>query len=374
MLFTRHRPARTLPELFELRKERDAQIAENRRLLGQRELERVKARYDAHPGEPVVWNLLVISGGGDKGAFGAGFLKGWSPVDGPLTKPEFDVVTGVSTGALIAPFAFLGDDQSIESVLTLYRNPKPDWVKTRGPFYFLPANESFATVPGLERELRAIVDMATLHRVAAASRQGRSLLVNTSDVDNGSHRVWDVGSEAERAAENGDCDRVHQILLASSGIPGAFPFREIDGSIYVDGGVTGNLLYGGARPEEDTPLAMWTNLYPNLPVPTVRFWVIFNNQLRPLPQVTSPAWPGVFKRSLEMATRAATITAIRHLFAQAEIAHLRHGGNIEIRFVAIPNDFVPPKPGAFVKETMNVLGDLGEKMGADPSTWSTSPP
>jgi len=200
------------------------------------------------------------------------------------------------------------------------------------------------------------------------------LLVNTSDIDNGGHWVWDVGSEAQRAAESGNCDRVHQILLASSGIPGAFPFREIDGSIYVDGGVTANLLYGGARRAEETPLAMWTALYPHLPVPMVRFWVIFNNQLRPLPQLTKPTWPAVFTRSLEMATRAATITAIRHLFAQAEIARLKHGGVIEIRFVAVPDDFVPPKPGVFVKETMNALADLGEKMGADPSTWSTSPP
>jgi predicted acylesterase/phospholipase RssA len=374
MFFPRHRPARTLTELFELRKERDAQLAEKRRAFGQRALARVKARYDAHPGKPVVWNLLVISGGGDWGAFGAGFIKGWSRLRGPLTKPEFDVVTGVSTGALIALFAFLGDEQSIEAVVALYRNPNPDWVKTRWPFYFLPANESFATVPGLEREMRTRVDMAMLHRVAAASRQGRSLLVNTSDVDNGGHWVWDVGSEAQRAAESGNCDRVHQILLASSGIPGAFPFREIDGSIYVDGGVTANLLYGGARPVEETPLAMWTTRYPHLPVPTVRFWVIFNNQLRPLPQVTRPAWPAVFTRSLEMATRAATITAIRHLFAQAEIARLAHGGDVEIRFVAVPDDFVPPKPGVFVKETMNALADLGEKLGEDPSTWSTSPP
>jgi hypothetical protein len=63
-----------------------------------------------------------------------------------------------------------------------------------------------------------------------------------------------------------------------------------------------------------------------------------------------------------------------HSNLQAEIARLKHGGNIEIRFVAVPNDFVPPKPGVFVKETMNALADLGEKMGADPSTWSTSPP
>jgi hypothetical protein len=176
--------------------------------------------------------------------------------------------------------------------------------------------------------MRARVDMAMLDRVANASRQGRSLLVNTSDVDNGGYWAWDVGSEAKRATENGNCDRVHQILLASSGIPGAFPFREIDGSIYDDGGVTANLLYGGERPTEETPLAMWTNLYPHLPLPTARFWVIFNNQLRPLPQVTKPTWPAVFTRSLEMATRAATITAIRHLFAQAEIARLKHGGEM----------------------------------------------
>ena len=119
MFFPRHRPARTLTDLFELRKERYAQLAEKRRVFGERALARAKARYDAHPGEPVVWNLMLISGSCDWGAFGAGFLKGWSRVQGPLSKPEPDVVTGVSTGALISPFAFLGDDKSIESVLTL---------------------------------------------------------------------------------------------------------------------------------------------------------------------------------------------------------------------------------------------------------------
>jgi len=70
----------------------------------------------------------------------------------------------------------------------------------------------------------------------------------------------------------------------------------------------------------------------------------------------------------DLATRAATITAIRHLFAHAEIARLARGGDLEIRFVAVPNDFVPRKRGVFVKGTMNALPDLGEKMGADPLT------
>jgi predicted acylesterase/phospholipase RssA len=216
--------------------------------------------------------------------------------------------------------------------------------------------------------------MAMIRRIADASRQGRFLLVNTTDVDDGGSRVWDVGSEAQRAVESGDVARVHRILLASAGIPGAFPFREIDGALYVDGGVTGNILYGGATREEQTLPALWAVTYPDLPVPTMRFWVIFNNQLRPLPQVTAPTWTAIVARSLEMGTRAATVTAIRHLFTQAEVAELKRGGEVEVRVVAVPNDFVPPKPGVFIKETMNALADLGEHMGADPASWRTEAP
>ena len=368
------RPARSPAELLALRQAHDAEIVERARAFRDRIMARLKARYDAQPGVPVVYNLLVLSGGGDWGAFGAGVLKGWSRVQGPLAMPEFDVVTGVSTGALIAPFAFLGDARSLDTIVELYRNPGRDLVKQRWPLYFLPANESFATVPGLERELRARVDMAMLRRIADASRQERFLLVNTTDVDDGGSRVWDVGSEAQRAVDSGDVDRVHRILLASSGIPGAFPFREIDGALYVDGGVTGNILYGGATREERSLPAMWAATYPELPVPTVRFWVIFNNQLRPLPQVTAPTWTAIVARSLEMGTRAATLTSMRHLFAMAEISRLKHNADVEVRVVAVPETWKPPKPGVFVKETMNELADLGERMGADPANWKTTPP
>ena len=265
------RPARPPAELLALRQEHDAQMAEKARVFRDRILERLRARYDAQPGVPVVYDLLVLSGGGDWGAFGAGVLKGWSRVHGPLAMPEFDVVTGVSTGALIAPFAFLGDAQALDTIVELYRHPGRDLVKQRWPLYFLPANESFATVPGLERELRARVDMAMIRRIADASRQGRFLLVNTTDVDDGGSRVWDVGSEAQRAVDSGDVDRVYRMLLASAGIPRVFPFREIDGALYVDGGVTGNILYGGAGREERSLPAVWAETYPDLPVPTVRF-------------------------------------------------------------------------------------------------------
>jgi predicted acylesterase/phospholipase RssA len=186
--------------------------------------------------------------------------------------------------------------------------------------------------------------------------------------------VWDVGREAQRAVDSGNVDRVHRILLASAGIPGAFPFREIDDTLYVDGGVTGNILYGGRVREEQSFPALWVAAYPHLPVPPIRYWVIFNNQLRPLPQVTAPTWPAVVSRSLEMGTRSATLTSMRHLFAQATISRLMRGATIDVRIVAVPDDFVPPKPGTFDKDTMNALADLGEKMGEAASSWRTEAP
>ena len=373
------RPPRTQAELLVLREKADQALRDELQTLQDRTLQRIKAKHDAYAAgrtkSPPTVDLLVISGGGDWGAFGAGFLKGWGTVPaGEMARPEFDAVTGVSTGALIAPFAFVGTEESIERVVHLYRNPKKDWVKQRWPLYFLPNNISFAEVPGLERELRENVDSKLVQEIADRAATGRSVLMNTTNVDDGTMHVWDVGAEAQRAVRENSLERVHAIMLASSGIPGAFPYREIDGEMYVDGGVTGNILYGGRVKEEESLPAQWKKTYPDLPFPKVRYWVIFNNQIRPVPQVTAPTWPAIVSRALEMATRAATVTSMRHLHAMAEISRLKRGTEIEIRIASIPGDWVPPKPGVFVKETMNSLVDLGQKMGADPSSWMTDPP
>jgi hypothetical protein len=372
------RPAKTQPELLAARDARQQEFNHFSGDLIQRLMVRVKSEYDdqatGKTAQPPTLDLLVISGGGDWGAFGAGFLKGWGQVKGPMARPKFDAVTGVSTGALIAPFAYVGDDESINTVENIYRHPQPDWVEERWPFYFWPSNESFATVPGLERELRDRVTMPFLKKIAAQSQSNRALLVNTTNVDDGDMWVWDVGQEAQHAVETGNSDRVMLILLASAGIPAAFPFRIIDGVMYVDGGVTGNILYGGRTEEDSSFPAVWQKAYPNLPIPQIRYWVIFNNQIRPAPQVTEPKWPAVIARSMEMSTRAATLTSMRHLFAQAEISRLKRNSTIEVRIVAVPDNWVPPKPGIFTPETMNTLADLGEKMGADPASWMTESP
>jgi len=340
----------------------------------------VKAQYDEYvagrqPMPPVI-DYLIISGGGDWGAFGAGILKGWGRIlkSDPLARPRFDVVTGVSTGALIAPFAFLGDDESIDRIVNLYRNPQPDWVEMRGPLYFLPTNISFAEVPGLEREMKKTLTPEMIARIADEGKGGRLLFVNATNLDDDSPHVFYLVPEARRAVATGDVERFNNILLASSGIPGAFPYREIDGTMYVDGGVTSNMIFGSRIPEEHRLPALWQSLYPRVPMPKMRYWVIFNNQFQAPPTVVKARWFDIINRSIELSTRSATLSSMRQLYLMAEVAHLKRGDNIEVRIMAIPDDWSPPVPGTFVKETMNNLADLGERMGADPTVWRTSPP
>ena len=372
------RPERPPSDLLSARQAEDAKRAYSYNELIVAFLERAQAKVATAAKSPrrppPTIDLLVISGGGDWGAFCAGVLKGWGRVTGEFARPQFDVVTGVSTGAMIAPFAFLGDDESIERIVKLYRNPKPDWVSSRGLIFFLPNNPSFYALPGLEREMRTTLDRPMLERIAAEAGTGRALLVNTTNIDLGDMRAWDIVAETKVALASHDEEHVYSILLASAGIPAVFPARGIAEYLYVDGAITGNILYGGrARDDESFP-ARWRAKNPKLPMPRVRYWVIFNNQFRFPPQVTPERWPDIMSRATIMATQTSTVNSMRHLFAQAEIARLKYGADVEVRVMAVPENWIPPKPGAFQAEVMNELADLGEQMGADPTKWRTEPP
>jgi predicted acylesterase/phospholipase RssA len=372
------RPDRSLGDLFAARQAEDARRVKAMNELLAAFLERIEAKAAAaskNPrGTPATIDLLVISGGGDWGAFGAGVLKGWGRVAGDLARPKFDVVTGVSTGAMIAPFAFLGDDESIERIVKLYRNPQKDWTASRGLVFFLPNNPSFFALPGLEREMRSALDRRMLERIAAEGTTGRSLLVNTTNIDLGEMRAWDIVAEAKTALASNNEEHVYKILLASAGIPAVFPARSIGDYLYVDGAITGNILYRARAREEETIPARWAAKHPKLPMPRLRYWVIFNNQFRFPPQVTQDRWPDIMSRAMIMSTQTSTINSIRHLYALAEIARLKYRADVEVRVMAVPDSWVPPKPGTFDPEVMNELADLGEKMGADPTSWRTNPP
>jgi hypothetical protein len=229
---TEQRTDRTMEDLLSARRAVDTDRELRTRELMDRVVKRAEAKVKSSVGtgkatvHPTL-DVLVISGGGDWGAFGAGVLKGWGRVKGELARPQFDVVTGVSTGALIAPFAFLGDDQSIERIVELYRNPQEDVAVSRGLFFFLPNNPSFFILPGLERELRTALDRSMIERIAAADGTGRALVVNTTNIDLGDMSPWDIVAEAKRSLAGNNEDHVRTILLASAGIPAVFPARGI---------------------------------------------------------------------------------------------------------------------------------------------------
>ncbi len=375
---TVERRQESMEKLIQQRTAHDERNAAAVAELNRKNVQRLKAEYDASVagrGPAPVVDILAISGGGDWGAFGAGYLKGWGKITGELTRPrEFDAVTGVSTGALIAPFAFLGDDASIERVVSLYRNPKENWVQGRGLLKFLSGSESYAQIPGLEKELDEALDLGTLKRIADGGAGGRVVAVNTTELDMEAMRVWDLTAQAKLDVEEGKSKRVRQILLASSALPGIFPPRIIDDALYVDGGVTGNVIFGGRARSDDSFMAQWKAAYPDMPLPKVRYWVIFNNEVRWPPEVVQPKWAPILAKASTASTRSATLNAIRLLFARAEIARLRDKADVEVRFVAVPDGWVPPVQGVFNRETMNALADLGEKMGADSSSWRTDPP
>jgi hypothetical protein len=372
------RPERSLAELVAARKAEDAARAGALNQLMGAFLQRVEVKAEAAAkgpqAAPATIDLLVISGGGDWGAFGAGVLKGWSRVKGELARPQFDVVTGVSTGAMIAPFAFLGDDESIERIVRLYRTPRADWTATRGLLFFLPNNPSFYALPGLEREMRTALDRRMIERIAAEESTGRVLLVNTTNVDLGDMRVWNIVAESKQALAERSEERVYQVLLASAGIPAVFPARSIGDYLYVDGAITGNILFRGHARENESFPARWLAAHPKVPIPRFRYWVIFNNQFRFPPQMIPEHWRDIMERATIMSTQTSTVNSMRHLYAQAELARLKYRADVEVRVMAVPESWVPPKPGTFQSEVMNALADLGEAMGADPASWKTDPP
>lgn len=374
------RPQLTEQQLLDMRTQTLEQIRTDQVLAAVKFVRRMKAEQDAfeaaaangeHPPEPV-FNVLVISGGGDWGAFGAGLLKGWGSVTGDRARPQFDVVTGVSTGALIAPFAFLGTEKDYDTICELYRNPKTDWVELKDWLFFLPWRESMATTKGLRRDVERTLDKPTIARVGEASLEDRSLIIGTTNLDFGINRPFLLGEICERAARSGDDSLVYSVLMASSAVPAAFPPEIIGNELYVDGGTTANMLAGANIRSEKSLVGMWKKMYPDRKMSKVRIWVVINNQMSDVPKVVKPTWPSITGASLNTMSRFGNKASMRLLDFQTELMRKVDGLDVEYLYVAIPDEFRVPVEGTFKRETMQALSDLGHKMGMDPGSWKTT--
>lgn len=191
-------------------------------------------------------HYLAISGGGANGAYGAGVLAGWSQQG---TRPQFTIVTGVSTGALTAPFAFLGPayDKLLEELYTT--TGTKSIFKGRRPLSILRNDSMVDTTPLLDK-IEQYITPALVAEIALEHRTGRALYIGTTNLDAGRPVIWNIG----RMADSGHPDAVamiRQVILASASIPGVFPPVYIpvtgpDGKTYdemhVDGGTASQMF------------------------------------------------------------------------------------------------------------------------------------
>ena len=189
--------------------------------------------------------FLAVSGGADNGAFGAGLINGWTTTG---TRPPFNIVTGVSTGALIAPFAFLGPDYD-DALREIYTTIGPDRVFLRRRLTAALFSDAMADASPLAETIAHYADQAMFDAIAREYRKGRLLLISTTDLDAQRPVIWNIGAIAASRHPK-SLELFRKILLASASIPGAFqPVMidvEIDGSrfqeMHVDGGAIAQLF------------------------------------------------------------------------------------------------------------------------------------
>lgn len=327
-------------------------------------LEELRRRFPGICG--VEHNYLAISGGGGNGAFGAGFLKGWTEKG---TRPQFNMVTGISTGALTAPFALLGPshDDRLEEIFTSYSTSQ--LVKRRPPYSLVTSN-SLLTAHGLKGAISRYFDRDMLYAVAKAwLEKSQSLTIGTTDLHTLRPVLWRIHRIAS-SGQPGALELIRNVLLASSSIPIAFPpvtiAVEAEGQQYeethIDGGAAAQVFLYPAELD-------WKKLVDKLEAtgrPNV--FLIRNSRMR-------PDWDAVRPRLLPIALRTVTslirtqgIGDIYRVFLSAQ----RDG--LDFHLIHIPDDFEPRPKEQFDPVYMRELFDLGRSLGRSDDPWKKQPP
>lgn len=307
-------------------------------------------------GSDGIVDYLTLSGGGINGAYGAGYLVGWTEQG---NRPEFEVVTGISVGAMMAPLAFLGpryDARMKEafSTLTEQTSMRVDFIAALFGAPSVMDNKVILTA------IRALVDERVISEVAAAHRQGRRLYIGTTNLDAQRPVIWDIGAIAVSNIPN-KLELVHRIILASTAVPGVFPPVLLDvaaqgntfDELHVDGGVTQQVLlmpggYKNGRGKQ-------------------KLYVIFNGVVDPTPgAVTKLA-------SLDLLERAVP-TLLKYLGRAnlEQLANTAARNDIAFRMSAIPGDFPESKGVLGDRAWLDQLFAFGFAKGKA-GVWQTTP-
>jgi hypothetical protein len=292
------------------------------------------------PATPGPW--LALSGGGEDGAYGAGVITGWTATG---KRPEFSVITGVSTGALMAPLAFVGSslDENLRKNYT--------GITSIDVFSFGGTEEALFDNWPLRRTIERRTTPELVTAIAAEHKRGRRLLVVTTHLDAGRGVLWDIGAIATAGGEKAQ-KLIADILLASSAIPGIFPpiliESEVNGrkiqEMHGDGTITAP-FYAGPR-----------SLYSPLntaKIPATELFVIINNRLDPGFETPDRMAAIVLGRALTLALRFGLRTELLRVYEKAKMSGLRFGAAF------IGEDFNFPFSGAFDTKYMNALFERG---------------
>lgn len=307
-------------------------------------------------------DILVLSGGGSDGAFGAGLLNGWTDRTG---RPEFTLVTGISTGALIAPFAFLGSEYDTE-LERFYTNTATDDVVDLQIFSALTGRGlGLTNTTKLKETLDDVVTGEFLNRIAAEHRKGRRLLIGTTNLDAQRPVTWDIGA----IANSGHPNRrrlVRNILLASASIPGAFPpvlfDVVIDGKRYsemhVDGGVTRQLF---ALPRG---LGLRESEIPGEAAMTLgTIYVVRNTKLAPSFDNTEAGIVQIAARSISTLIKSSGVADVGTV---REVAREEGFG---LALTAVPESFNVPEEDLFDPVYMRALYKVGYNLAFEGEPW-----
>lgn len=310
-------------------------------------------------------HLLALSGGSDHGAYGAGLLTGWTEAG---TRPEFRLVTGISTGALIAPLAFLGSSK--DAVLReVYTGLGPDQIFRRRDWLSIPFSDALTDTRPLFETISRHMDALTLAAIAEEYRKGRLLFIGTTNLDSMRPSIWNIGAIAA-SGDPGALDLVRRIMLASASVPTVFPpvmfAVEADGRRYqemhVDGGaIAQTFLYPVALTRDPRDRAALLGRERHA-------WVIRNARLGADWQETERAVLSIAGRAISSMIAYSGQNDVLRLQAQAE----RDG--IAFNLAYIRDDFTLPWERPFDRAWMRALFEYGRQRALDGRAWERSHP
>jgi predicted acylesterase/phospholipase RssA len=325
-------------------------------------VEAFKSRFPALVGQEL--HFLAISGGGENGAFAAGLLNGWTAHG---SRPEFTMVTGVSAGALIAPFAYLGPDYDNHVAGFFTRYSSEDLIEQRGLLKVLRTDAGFDTA-GLRTRIAHYIDEPVMAAIAAEYRRGRLLFIGTTNLDAGRAVTWDIGAIAS-SGKPAALDLIRNIILASVSIPVAFPpvliEVEADGQLYdemhVDGGVARQSFLFHLSGNEDT--------FRNLEVVgRGQAYVIRNSKLE-------SDWEAVDRKLIAIAGRSASSMVRSQGIGDLYREYLgAQKFDFDFNLAYIPDTFHAGSHEFFDLDYMRRLYEFGYEMAADGFPWVDSPP